>query len=64
MGGPQGPSVSRSPGATPQEKAGRPMGPSTPLVSGLALLSPCCGVECVQPIDARMYSALHALAPL
>ena len=31
MGGPQGPSVSRSPGAAPQKKAGRPMGPSTPL---------------------------------
>ena len=31
MGGPQGPSVSRSPGTAPQKKAGRPMGPSTPL---------------------------------
>ena len=30
MGGVQGPSVSRSPGAAPQKKAGRPMGPSTP----------------------------------
>ena len=29
MGGPFGPSVSRSPAVTPQEKAGRPMGPST-----------------------------------
>ena len=29
MGGPFGPSVSRSPGVTLQEKAGRPMGPST-----------------------------------
>ena len=29
MGGPSGPSVSRSPGVTLQEKAGRPMGPST-----------------------------------
>ena len=29
MGGPFGPSVSRSPEVTPQEKAGRPMGPST-----------------------------------
>ena len=31
MGGPQGPSVSRSPGTAPQKRAGRPMGPSTPL---------------------------------
>ena len=30
MGGPTGPSVSRSPGVSPQKKAGRPMGPSTP----------------------------------
>ena len=30
MGGPFGPSVSRSPEVTPQEKAGRPMGPSIP----------------------------------
>ena len=29
MGGPFGPSISRSPGVTLQEKAGRPMGPST-----------------------------------
>ena len=33
MGGPQGPSVSRSPGVSPQKKAGRPMGPSTPRCS-------------------------------
>ena len=31
MGGPPGPSVSRSPGTAPQKRAGRPMGPSTPL---------------------------------
>ena len=30
-GGPQGPSVSRSPGVSPQKRAGQPMGPSTPL---------------------------------
>ena len=30
MGGPQGPSVSRSLEVSPQKKAGRPMGPSTP----------------------------------
>ena len=33
MGGPQGPSVSRSPEVSPQKKAGRPMGPSTPRCS-------------------------------
>ena len=38
MGGPQGPSVSRSPGVSPQKKAGRPMGPSTPRCSPQSLL--------------------------
>ena len=38
MGGPQGPSVSRSPGVTPQNRPGRPMGPSTPLCSPQSFL--------------------------
>ena len=33
MGGPQGPSLSSSPEVSPQKKAGRPMGPSTPRCS-------------------------------
>ena len=41
-GGPQGPSVSRSPGAAPQKKAGRPMGPSTPLCYPQSFLDPLC----------------------
>ena len=39
MGWPQGPSVSRSPGTAPQKKAGRPMGPSTPLCQPQSFLT-------------------------
>ena len=38
MGGPQGPPVSRSPGVSPQKKAGRPIGPSTPRCSPQSFL--------------------------
>ena len=40
MGGPQGPSVSRSPGTAPQKRAGWPMGPSTPLCRPQSYVSP------------------------
>ena len=39
MGGPQGPSVSRSPETAPQKMAGRPMGPSTPLCQPQSFLA-------------------------